>query len=164
MADAKSPNHKSPNHVTTRSNVEVTKYLREVLDPADANGNAIVETRLEEKFTGGLEGTGSATHLRLERPDGTGTLTCLERISGSLDGRAGSFLLQATGFTDNSHFVHGRWEVIEGSGTDELASLRGYAAFVARPDKQSKTGWSAETAITYWFEEAARPRNPVAST
>jgi hypothetical protein len=143
---------KSPNHVTTRSNVEVTKYLREVLDPADTNGTSIVETRLEEKFTGGLVGTGAATHLRLEYADGTGLLTCLERITGTLDGRTGSFLLQASGFTDSSHFVHGQWEVIAKSGTEELAQLRGYAAFVARPDKASKTGWAAETALTYWFE------------
>jgi hypothetical protein len=142
---------KSRNHVTTRSEVAVTKYTREVLDPANASGIAIVETRLEEAFTGGLVGAGQATHLRLERPDGTGMLTCLERITGVLDGRSGSFLLEASGFTDASHFVHGRWEVIEGSGTDELADLRGYAAFVARPDKRSSTGWSAETALTYWF-------------
>jgi hypothetical protein len=144
---------KSPDHITTRSEVAVTKYLREVLEPADANGIAVVETRLQEKFTGGLVGTGSATHLRLERSDGTGTLTCLERITGSLDGRSGSFLLEASGFTDHAHFVHGRWEVIAGSGTDDLANLRGFAAFVAKPDKQSKTGWSAETSLTYWFEQ-----------
>jgi hypothetical protein len=143
---------KSPNHVTTISKVEVAKYNREVLDDADESGVAVVETRLEEHFTGGLIGTGIATHLRLERKNGTGALTCFERITGTLDDRNGSFLLQASGFTDRSHFVHGRWEVIEGSGTGELSGLRGYAAFAAKPDEHSKSGWSADTALTYWFE------------
>ena len=45
-----------------------------------------------------------------------------ERVSGSLDGRAGTFVLQ-----------HGAWEggqwgfVVPGSGTGELAGLRGDA-------------------------------------
>jgi alkylhydroperoxidase/carboxymuconolactone decarboxylase family protein YurZ len=146
-------NEKSADHVTTRSKVEVAKYLREVLDQAGDSPMTVVETRLEEHFTGGLTGTGIATHLRIERNDGTGMLTCFERITGSLDGRQGSFLLQASGYTDRHHHVHGRWEVIEGSGTADLSGLRGYAAFAAAPDRQSKTGWSADTALTYWFEQ-----------
>jgi hypothetical protein len=139
-------------HVTIGAKVEVSKYLREVLDHTDDSPMTVVETRLEEHFTGGLSGIGIATHLRIERSDGTGMLTCFERITGSLDGRQGSFLLQASGFTDRRHVVHGRWEIIEGSGTGELAGIRGYAAFGAMPDKSSKTGWSADTSLTYWFD------------
>lgn len=139
-------------HTTTQSKVEVAKYLREVLDHTDDSAMTVVETRLEENFSGGLVGKGIATHLRIERNDGTGMLTCYERITGSLDGRTGSFLLQASGFTDRHHTVHGRWEILEGSGTSELAGLRGYAAFAAMPDKSAKTGWSADTSLTYWFD------------
>jgi len=145
---------KDANHTTTQSDVAVTKYLRDEVSPADSSGLAIVETRLEEQFTGGLAGTGWATHLRLLRADGTQTLMCIARISGKLDGRAGSFVLEATGFSDASGFVHGRWEVVEGSATDELSKLRGYATFVAKPDKSTKSGWSAQTTLTYWFGDA----------
>lgn len=144
---------KSAAHVTTQAKVEVAKYLREVLDPPGDSTMTVVETRLEEHFTGGLSGVGTATHLRIERKDGTGMLTCFERITGSLDGRRGSFLLEASGFTDRHHRVHGRWQVIEGSGTGELSGLRGYAAFAAMPDQGSRTGWSADTSLTYWFDE-----------
>jgi len=147
---------KDANHATTQSDVVVTKYVREEVSPADSSGLAIVETRLEEQFTGGLAGTGWATHLRLLRADGTQTLMCIERILGKLDGRAGSFVLEATGFSDASGFVHGRWEVVEGSATDELSNLRGYATFVAKPDKNAKTGWSAQTTLTYWFGDAGK--------
>jgi Protein of unknown function (DUF3224) len=144
---------KSAAHVTTQAKVEVTKYLREVLDQADNSPMTVVETRLEEHFTGGLVGAGIATHLRIEREDGTGILTCFERITGALDRRHGSFLLQATGFTDRRHVVHGRWQVIEGSGVGDLTGLRGYAAFAAVPNQASRTGWSADTSLTYWFDE-----------
>ena len=82
---------KSSAHVTTHANVEVTKYLREVLDQAGDSAMTVAETGLEEHFSGGLVGTGIATHLRIERDDGTGMLLCFERITGSLDGRRGSF-------------------------------------------------------------------------
>jgi hypothetical protein len=137
---------------TTQATVEVTKYAREVLDQTADSSMTVVETRLEEHFTGGLDGIGLATHLRIERSDGTGLLTCYERITGTLDGRKGSFLLEATGFTDQHRHVHGRWEVIPNSGTGQLSGLRGYAAFAATPDTASKTGWSADTSLTYWFE------------
>jgi hypothetical protein len=146
---------KSAGHTTTQSSVEVTSYLREVLSQADASGLAVVETRLEETFSGGLVARGWATHLRLEHADGRQTLMCIERITGHLDGRSGSFVLEANGFSDRQSIVHGRWEIVANSGTEELTGLRGYAAFVARPDKASRTGWSAQTTLTYWFEETA---------
>jgi hypothetical protein len=146
------PESKSERHLTAQSQVEVTKYLREVLDEPEANGLAIVETRLEEKFTGDLVGNGRAAHLRLERPDGSGNLICYERITGTLGGRRGSFLLEASGAMQASHYVHGRWEIVAGSGTGELEGIRGYAAFMARRDEASKSGWAAETALTYWFQ------------
>ena len=148
---------RTPNHATTQSEVAVTKYQREELSPADVSGFSIVETRLEEKFTGGLIATGWATHLRLLRADGTQTLMCIERITGALDNREGSFVLEADGFSDSSGFVHGRWQVVENSGTDELLGLRGYATFVARPDKNTASGWSAATTLTYWFDEPSKP-------
>lgn len=152
MMDTKSSAQKSPAHITTTAKVEVAKYQREVLDRGEDSSMTVAATHLEEHFTGGLIGIGLAAHLRIEKSDGTGMLTCFERITGSLDGRHGSFLLRASGFTDRHHYVHGRWEVIEGSATGELTGLRGYAAFAAVPDKHAKTGWSADTALTYWFD------------
>jgi hypothetical protein len=143
---------KTPDHVTVASTVEVLKYQREELNRADSSGMTIVETRLEERFSGGMVGEGMATHLRIERSDGTGTLICYERFTGTVDGAEGSFLLQATGFTDHHHYVHGQWEIVEGSGTGALSAIRGYAAFVASPAPGTRTGWQAATSLTYWFD------------
>jgi hypothetical protein len=138
-------------HTTVATRVEVLKYDRKILSDRDQSAIAIVETKLKEKFVGVVEGLGHATHLRLERADGSGNLICYERFVGSIDGRRGSFILEASGFTDQEHIVHGRWEVVPNSGTEQLTGIRGYAAFSAAPNPDSPTGWLAETSLTYWF-------------
>ena len=139
-------------HKTVFSAVAVTRYKRVELSAPDESDITIVETRLEEEFSGALAGTGRATHLRLEKSDGTSTLLCYERFSGQLDGLSGSFILRATGYTDDRQVVHGNWEVVQDTGTRELRGLRGYAAFGAYRDQKSQSGWSANTALTYWFD------------
>ncbi|MBR0913885.1 DUF3224 domain-containing protein [Bradyrhizobium japonicum] len=137
---------------TVESSVEVERYERSVVNEADASGLSIVETRLVEKFTGGIVGEGKATHLRLERADGTGTLICYERIVGSVAGLTGSFLLKAEGAMEPGPVVHGRWEIVDRSGTAELQGLNGHAEFSADRDEASPTGWRARTSLTYWLE------------
>jgi hypothetical protein len=134
------------------SDVEVERYDKSILNKPDESGLAIVETRLVERFVGGIIGKGEATHLRLERSDGTGTLICYERITGSVGGRQGSFLLEAKGVMEPGAVVHGHWEIVGGSGTGELEGLRGHAAFSAQRDEKSPTGWRASTSLTYWLE------------
>src|SRR4051794_39264090 len=119
------PETKPRHQVTVHSSVDVTRYERDVHDPVDESGFAIVETRLHESFSGGFVGTGIATHLRLERADGSGSLICYERVRGELDGRRGAFLLAASAEMSADHYVHGRWEIVRDSGTEELAGIRG---------------------------------------
>jgi hypothetical protein len=138
-------------HTTITSKVEVLKYDRDELSTSRESDFALVETRLEERFSGGLAGSGHATHLRLEHANGTGRLICFERFEGRVGERSGSFVLQASGYTDAMHFVHGSWEVVEESGTGDLVGLRGFAVFSAHPSESSRTGWEAETTFTYWF-------------
>jgi hypothetical protein len=139
-------------HITSESDVAVMSYEQAVISPPDDSGIALVETTLAERFSGGLNGDAIAKHLRVMNQDGTGTFTCVERFVGSLEGRNGSFALTASGFTDDASVVHGRWEVVRGSGTGELKGLRGFAAFFARQVPDSQTGWAARDVLTYWFE------------
>lgn len=80
-------------HKITTSRGEVLKYDREVLSARDERDLAVIETRLEQKFSGGMAGLGHATHLPTEYADGTGNLMCLERFEGSVNGRCGAFVL-----------------------------------------------------------------------
>ncbi|MFI5897342.1 DUF3224 domain-containing protein [Actinoplanes sp. NPDC051513] len=145
-------NRPASDHVISESEVAVLSYQMEVISPADDSGTTLVETTLQERFSGGLNGDAIAKHLRVVRHDGTGTFTCVERFVGALDGRPGSFALTAEGFTDEAGVVHGRWEVVPGSGIGELTGLRGFASFYAKQVPESRTGWAARDVLTYWFE------------
>ncbi|WP_433365712.1 DUF3224 domain-containing protein [Actinoplanes sp. CA-142083] len=142
----------SGDHQTSESDVAVLSYDQAVISPPDDSGISLIETTLHERFTGGLDGDGTARHLRVIHRDGTGTFTCVERFAGSLHGRSGSFALTAEGFIDAASIVRGRWEVVPGSGTGDLRGLRGFAAFSAARAPRTSTGWAARDTLTYWFE------------
>jgi hypothetical protein len=132
-----------------QSSIEVTGYETNVISPPDDSGIALIETPLTERFSGGLVGDGRAGHVRVVLPDGTSTFTGVERFIGTLNDRSGSFALTASGYTDAEGIVHGRWRVVEDSGTDQLAGLRGYGEFTAVAEAGA---WHARDTFTYWFE------------
>ncbi len=75
-------------------------------------------------YHGAIEGESIMEYLMTYRPDGTGVYIGLERIAGSIDGRAGSFVLQHAG-TFAADGVTGTYLVVPDSGTDDLRGLRG---------------------------------------
>jgi hypothetical protein len=75
-------------------------------------------------FTGELVGEGRVDYLMMYRDDGSATFVGLERVVGSLAGRAGSFVLQRTGVFEDG-VAKESYVVVPGSGTGELRGLRG---------------------------------------
>ncbi len=137
---------------TSESRVLVTGLDRRQVSPADDSGVSLVSTRMEEQFTGGLVGHGIAEHLRVTGPDGSDTFTGVERFTGGLGGRSGSFVLTANGQTAGG-VVRGVWHVVPGSGTGELAGLRGHGVFTAvlTPNVDGHFA-EATDSFTYWFD------------
>ena len=79
------------------------------------------------------------------RADGTASFVGIERVTGSVGGRTGTFLLQDQG-TVTGGVVEGEWFVVPGSGTGELPGLRGTGGF------RANLGENATVNLTYWFE------------
>lgn len=79
---------------------------------------------LAKTFHGGIEGTGEGEMLATMGPEQSGAYAALERVRGTLDGRAGTFALIHRGIMDK-----GAQEllitVVPGSGTGELTGLTG---------------------------------------
>lgn len=75
-------------------------------------------------FTGEIAGEGRVDYLMMYRDDGSATFVGLERVVGSLAGRAGSFVLQRTGVFEGG-VAKESFVVVAGSGTGELRGLRG---------------------------------------
>jgi hypothetical protein len=129
-------------HATGR--IEVKTYEPQSYEEID-NGPNLVEIHVTEKFSGDIEGEGVVRFLQAVGKDGSASFVGIERVTGSIAGRKGSFLLQDSG-TLEGNTVKGDWFVIPGSGTDELRGLRGEGGFTA------ELGQHASITLDYWFE------------
>jgi hypothetical protein len=93
------------------------------------DGRKLTKVDASFSYDGGLKGESAAVWLLAYNPDKSGSAPALERFDGALDGRAGSFiLLHASDFDAAS--VRDSFSVVPGSGTGELAGLRGEATVV----------------------------------
>ena len=101
----------------------------------DAYREAEGEARLthahgRQRFSGGIEGDGSIEWLMCYLPSGGARMVGHQRIEGSVDGRRGSFLIEAVGGHDGKAST-ATWRIIDGSGTGDLAGIRGEGGFEA---------------------------------
>ncbi len=124
--------------------IDVRSYQLETYEDS-GGGTDLVEIHVTEAFHGDIEGEGVVRFLQAQRADGSATFVGIERVTGSIAGRAGTFLLQDIGTVEGS-VVNGYWFVIPGSGTGELAGLRGEGGFAAN------LGESADVMLDYWFD------------
>ena len=79
---------------------------------------------VDKTFTGDIDGEGHVEYVMMYRSDGTAAFVGLERITGRIAGRNGSFVLQRTGVFEDGQAKEA-YSVVTGSGTGELRSLRG---------------------------------------
>jgi CO dehydrogenase/acetyl-CoA synthase gamma subunit (corrinoid Fe-S protein) len=124
--------------------IDVQTYEPQPYEEVDEGPN-LVEIRVSETFSGDIEGDGVARFLQAVHKDGTASFVGIERVTGTIQGRTGSFLLQDAGALEENE-VKGDWFVIPGSGTGELSGLRGEGGFTAA------LGQHASISLDYWFE------------
>jgi Protein of unknown function (DUF3224) len=124
--------------------IDVRSYQPETYGES-AGGTDLVEIHVTETFHGDIEGEGVVRFLQALRADGSASFVGIERVTGSIAGRAGTFLLQDVGTVEGS-VVNGYWFVIPGSGTGGLSGLRGEGGFSAN------LGEGADVTLDYWFE------------
>jgi uncharacterized protein DUF3224 len=113
-----------------------------------ANGPKLVRIRVAETFSGDIEGEGVAAFLQVSLTEDSASFVGLERVTGQIGDRAGRFVLQDGGSLAGTT-VSGTWFVVPGSGTGQLAGLRGEGGFVAQ------LGESAQVTLDYWFDPAS---------
>lgn len=91
-------------------------------------GRKLTRTHAAYAYQGDLEGESRVEYLMAYAHDGTGSFVGLERVTGRLGGRAGSFVIQHTGtFTPTG--VQDTWFIAPGSGTDGLEGVTGSGRF-----------------------------------
>ena len=81
-------------------------------------------------YRGDITGEAVSETLMCYLPDGSAVFNGFERIAGTIGGREGSFVLQASGvYKDGT--ATSDCTVVPGSGTGQLAGLRGEARYAA---------------------------------
>ncbi len=129
-----------------RANAVITVHKYEPAayeNPAD--GPVLNRIHVEESFSGDIEGDGVTEFLQAAQPDGSASFVGIERVTGTVAGKEGSFLLQDAGIVTGA-VVEGDWFVVPGSGTGGLKGLRGEGGF------RANLGENAQVHLDYWFE------------
>ena len=96
-------------------------------------------------YTGDIIGDGQVEYLMMYRSDGTATFVGLERVTGQIAGKSGSFVLQRTGVFEGGQAKE-TYSVIPGSASGGLRGLVG--------DGTSSVGHGMEHPFTLSYEMA----------
>ena len=104
--------------------------------------------KVTQSYSGGITGASSVEYLMSYSRHGTASFVGIERVSGTVDGKTGTFVLQHNGsFSEGK--ARSSWSIVAGSGTGDLANLRGNGSYVAGHDAP------AQVSFTYSFEPNA---------
>ena len=88
----------------------------------------LTRASVTKSYQGDIEGEGKVEYLMMYRTAGSASFMGLERVTGSVGGRSGSFVLQHTGtFEDGVAKV--TLSVVPGSGTGDLRGIKGEGGF-----------------------------------
>jgi hypothetical protein len=101
--------------------------------------------KVTQSYTGAIEGTSSIDYLMSYAVNGEASFVGMERVSGSLDGKNGTFVIQHMG-TYSDGKARSSWSVVPGSGTGDLSALRGKGNY------EAGHGEPAQVFFTYTFE------------
>jgi len=104
-----------------------------------------MEIHLSETFAGDIDGESPVRALQVLRNDHSASLVSVQRFSGKLGGRQGTFVLQGSEIVEHGK-IKARWFVVPGSGTGDLSGLRGEGGF------EGEFGKGSEGTLDYWFE------------
>jgi len=101
-----------------------------------AEGSTLGRMTLDKQFHGDLEATGKGEMLTVRTATESAAYVAIERVSGALHGRSGTFALVHTGImsSDGQRLTV---TVVPDSGTGELAGLSGELA-IAIVDSQHR--------------------------
>ena len=120
-----------PSHASGTFDVRMTPQNED-----RAEGTALGRMSLDKQFHGALEATGKGEMLTAVTEVGSAVYVAIERVTGTLDGRAGSFVLahQGTMTRDGQQLSI---KVVPDSGTGQLTGLSGRMTITIEGGKHS---------------------------
>jgi hypothetical protein len=129
----------------TCARAKITVHSSEATPYDESARPTLLEVRITETFSGDIDGDSTVRALQVLRDDRSATLVSVQRFSGTLGGRRGTFVLQGSA-TIEKGAIHASWTVVPGSGTGDLSGLRGEGGF------DGHFGKGSDGTLDYWFE------------
>ena len=90
--------------------------------------------RVVHELAGAITGEASMCYLMVYRPDQSASFVGLATVTGTVNGRDGSFVMQDVGTFENG-VARGRWTVLPGLGSGAMSGIRGGGHFAASGDQ-----------------------------
>lgn len=124
----------------------ITGWNEQAYADDDHSGDAMkmAQADVTMTFAGDIEGDGRVLYVMAYLSDKTASFVGLQRIIGRLGDKTGSFVLKTEG-TYAENLAEATWSVVPGSGTGELAGLRGEGGYTA------PAGGNVDWTLTYDF-------------
>jgi len=94
------------------------------------NGAKLTRATVAQVYQGAISGEGLVEFLMAHAADATAQFVGMERVTGSIAGRSGSFVIQHVG-TYDSRGARSSWSIVPGSGSGELLGITGKGSYVA---------------------------------
>lgn len=126
--------HASSQHASGSFSVEVKPQTPD--NPA-AEGSGLARLSLQKQFQGDLEGTGQGEMLGAGDGTTSGGYVALEKISGTLGGRKGSFVMIHRALMVGGAPSEWTIVVVPESGTDALKGLTGSMKIIIADGKHN---------------------------
>jgi hypothetical protein len=105
--------------------IETLTATEQEIGPSDPSGIRIVNTISENHYTGGMEGHAYHVYIQRLSPDGTGAFHVLVRFVGTLGGKRGTFMTEASGHRETGSPSDVDWGIVPDSGTGDLTGASG---------------------------------------
>ncbi len=108
--------------------VETRSWDEQAIEEPEG-GTKLTRVRATNTFSGDIEGESVVEYLLAYANDDYCSFVGIERVTGQIGGRSGSFVLQQHGtFQDGG--IQISWFVVPGTGSGELGGLRGEGGYV----------------------------------
>lgn len=125
---SQAPDVKRDARMTSRARGPFDVKVSPAAPPEKAEGATLGRMSLDKQFHGDLEATSKGEMLSaMTDTKGSAGYAAIERVTGTLHGRSGSFVLQHSG-TMTRGTPHSTISVVPDSGTGQLAGLAGTMA------------------------------------
>lgn len=110
-------------NLTVRSPFKITAW-----EPAADENDEIADiarARIRKQFSGEMDATSVANAILYQTPVKSGGYTAIERITGKIGDRDGSFVVQHSGIRDSDGNGPSYGDVVPGSGTGDFEGVTG---------------------------------------